>query len=121
LGLKTALVSNVGEKSLKAALLRLGLNDYLEVIISRDEARWLKPHPRGVELACERLGCYREEVCFLGDSMDDIRAAQRAGVQVVILAGGQDGLQEIQEGRPDGIRGEWNELPRFLKQKDGLS
>ena len=53
--------------------------------------------------------------------MDDIRAAQRAGVPVVILAGGQDGLQKIQEGRPHGILGEWNELPLFLKQIDGLS
>ncbi|MGC1401828.1 MAG: HAD family hydrolase [Thermodesulfobacteriota bacterium] len=121
MGFKTALVSNVGEKSLKAALFRLGLNDYLEVIISRNEARWLKPHPKGIELACERLGCHRDEVCFLGDSMDDIRAAQRAGVPVIILAGGQDDLQKIQEGRPDGILEKWDELPLFLKQKDGLS
>ena len=48
MGFKTALVSNVGEKSLKAALFRLGLSGYLEVVISRNEARWFKPHPKGL-------------------------------------------------------------------------
>lgn len=119
MGFRTALVSNVGGKSLQAALSRLGLDDYLEVVISRNEARWLKPHPKGIELACERLGCRRDEVCFLGDSIDDIRAAQRAGVPVVILSGGQDARQKIQEALPDGILGGWDEVPLFLKQKDG--
>jgi phosphoglycolate phosphatase len=120
LGLKIALVSNVGEKNLKAALIRLGLNDY-EVVISRNEARWLKPHPKGIELACEKLGCRRNEVCFLGDSLDDVRAAQGAGVPVIIVSGGQDGLEKIQEGRPDGILWDWSELPLLLEQIDRFS
>ena len=48
-GFWTGLVSNVGTDSLSKALERLGLNSFLDVSISRNEARWLKPHPAGIQ------------------------------------------------------------------------
>lgn len=120
-GLKTGLVSNVGLKSLEEALIRLDLSPYLDVIISRNEARWLKPHPQGIDLACERLGCRKETVCFLGDSLDDVLAAKRAGVPVIIVSGGQHSPEKIQDAGPDGIIGDWPELFLLLEQKGWLT
>jgi phosphoglycolate phosphatase len=120
-GLKTGLVSNVGLRSLEEALIRLDLMPFLDVIISRNEARWLKPHPRGIDLACERLGCSKETVCFLGDSLDDILAAKRAGVPVIIVSGGQHSPETIQESGPDGIIRDWQELLLCLEQKGWLT
>ncbi len=120
-GLKTGLVSNIGLTSLEEALIRLGLSPYLDVVISRNEARWLKPHPQGIDLACERLGCSKETVCFLGDSLDDIRAAQRAEVPVIIVSGGQHSPEKIQEAGPNGIIGDWQELFLLLEQKGWLT
>jgi len=116
-GLKTGLVSNVGISSLNKALTRLDLLPCLDVVVSRNDAQWLKPHPRGIDLACERLGCRKEAVCFLGDSLDDIRAAQRAGVPVIIVSGGQHSPEKIQEAGPNGFLREWPELFLFLEQK----
>lgn len=116
-GLKAGLVSNVGRMSLGPALSRLGLSEFLEVVISRDEARWLKPHPRGITLAGERLGYGLDRVCFLGDSLDDIRAARNAGIPVVIIDGGQHSPETIREAGPDGIISDWRGLFPLLKQK----
>ncbi|MBA4393287.1 MAG: hypothetical protein C0407_07015, partial [Desulfobacca sp.] len=120
-GLKTGLVSNVGLKSLEEALTRLGLHPFLDVVISRNEAHWLKPHPKGIDLACERLGCSKETVCFLGDSLDDILAARRAGVPVIIVSGGQHSPEKIQESGPNGFIRDWQELVLLLEQKGWLT
>jgi phosphoglycolate phosphatase len=81
----------------------------------------VKPHPQGIELACERLGCRKEAVCFLGDSLDDILAAQRAGDPVVIVSGGQHSTETIQDPGPDGIIRDWQELLLCLEQKGWLT
>jgi phosphoglycolate phosphatase len=120
-GIKAGLVSNVGLKSLEEALIRLDLRPFLDVIISRNDARWLKPHPQGIDLACERLGCSKETVCFLGDSLDDVLAAQRSGVPVIIVSGGQHSPKIIQESGPNGIIQDWQELFLLLEQKGWLT
>lgn len=119
-GIKTGLVSNVGFKSLQEALNRLALRSYLDVVISRNDARWLKPHPQGINLACEQLGFSKESVCFLGDSLDDILAARRAGVPVIIVSGGQHSPEEIRQAGPNGFIPDWPELFLLLEQKGWL-
>lgn len=99
----TGLVSNVGSASLSKALERLGLGPFLDIQISRNDARWLKPHPAGIQIVCRRLGCKAQEVWYVGDSLDDIRAARNAGVPVAIVEGGQSRLSEIREARPNWI------------------
>ena len=102
-GVITGLVSNVGTVSLSKALARLGLGSFLDAAISRNEARWLKPHPAGLQLVCRRLGYQAKEVWYVGDSLDDIKAARNAGVLVAVVQGGQDRLAEIREAKPDWI------------------
>jgi phosphoglycolate phosphatase len=102
-GFLTGLVSNVGAASLSKALERLGLSPFLDAPISRNDARWLKPHPAGIQIVCRRLGCKALEVWYVGDSLDDIRAARNAGVPVAIVEGGQNRLSEIREARPNWI------------------
>jgi phosphoglycolate phosphatase len=102
-GFWTGLVSNVGTDSLSKALERLGLGSFLDAPISRNDARWLKPHPAGIQLVCRRLRCKARDVWYVGDSLDDIRAARNAGVPVAIVEGGQNRLSEIREARPNWI------------------
>jgi len=54
-------------------------------------------------LACRRLGCQAKEVWYVGDSLDDIKAARNAGVLVAVVRGGQNRLAEIREAKPDWI------------------
>ena len=104
-GILTGLVSNVGSASLSLALERLGLGLLLDVPVSRNDARWLKPHPAGIQMVCRRLGCKAREVWYVGDSLDDIKAARNAGVLVAVVQGGQNLLGEIREAKPDWVIG----------------
>jgi phosphoglycolate phosphatase len=102
-GIFTGLVSNVGTASLSTALERLGLRALLDVAVSRNDARWLKPHPAGLQLVCRRLHCQAKEVWYVGDSLDDIKAARNAGILVAVVEGGQNRLSEIRGAKPDWI------------------
>ncbi len=102
-GIFTGLVSNVGTAGLSSALESLGLGPFLDLAVSRNDARWLKPHPAGLQLVCRRLGCEAKEVWYVGDSLDDIKAARNAGIPVAVVEGGQNRLSEIREAKPDWI------------------
>ena len=47
-----------------------------------------KPDPESLLLAMEQLGVGPEEVLYVGDSVSDARAAQRAGVRFVAALSG---------------------------------
>jgi HAD superfamily hydrolase (TIGR01549 family) len=118
-GLKIGLVSNVGRTSLDRALIKLDLRARIDFSVSRNEAAWLKPHPGGLLMACQGLTCLPAEVLYLGDSLDDILAARRAGVAVIIISGGQHRLAEIKEAGPEEIITDWDELLPLLKTRSG--
>jgi HAD superfamily hydrolase (TIGR01549 family) len=113
-GLKTGLVSNVGRAVLDVALERLGLSPRLDEAVSRNEVERLKPDPSGVFLVCNRLGCPLDRVWYVGDSLDDVRAARNARVPVAVIQGGQDPLPEIRQADPSWIIKELDELPPLL-------
>jgi histidinol-phosphate aminotransferase len=58
-------------------LARFGLGHLFTVMVAREDAP-LKPHPEPVNLALRRLGV--RAAWMLGDTVDDVRAARRAGV-----------------------------------------
>lgn len=56
---------------------------YFDVVITMEdcpEGRG-KPDPYGINLALERLG--KRKAIYFGDSIDDMKAARRAGIQVI--------------------------------------
>ena len=65
-------------------LRRSDLDSMVDVLVAREDAP-LKPDPRGVELALERLGI--RTAWFLGDTEDDLLAARRVGGRRVLPVG----------------------------------
>ena len=114
MGIRTGLVSNVGRVSLDAALKKVGLRTWIDEPVSRNDVRWLKPHPAGILLVGERLGCRLDQVWYVGDSLDDIRAARAAGVPIAVIQGGQDRLAEIRKANPSWIIKELSDLLALL-------
>jgi HAD superfamily hydrolase (TIGR01549 family) len=62
----------------------LGCADLFDAVVANGEAggpRWLKPHPDGFSIACQRLEVSPERCLVLGDRADaDGEAARRAGM-----------------------------------------
>jgi HAD superfamily hydrolase (TIGR01549 family) len=72
----------------EAKLEALGLDDLFDVVLCAQsgEIRALKPSPRGLQVALERLGVGAEEALYVGDRADvDAAAAEAAGVRCAIL------------------------------------
>jgi phosphoglycolate phosphatase len=111
-GIRTGLVSNIGNKTLFRALAKLGLERFFEVALSRNEVLNLKPSPDGIRLALERMGVKKENTIFVGDSLDDIHGARNAGIQVIIISEGENLRDEILAAKPDYVIRSYDELLR---------
>lgn len=73
------------------ALLRstLDCDDLVSAITSSEDVAEAKPRPDIVEVALDRAGVSAERAVFVGDTVWDVKAAQRAGVTCIgVLSGG---------------------------------
>ena len=100
-GIKTALVSNVGEKALAKAFQKLDLRSLFDLRVSRNDVQDMKPSGEGITLAIKRLHVRKEKALFVGDSSDDIHAAREAGVKVILLTGNKKPEGDFLTAPPD--------------------
>jgi HAD superfamily hydrolase (TIGR01509 family) len=80
-----AVVSNARKRELRAGLEALGLADFFQTILSRDETRIPKPDPTPYLMGAAELGLAPEECLAVEDSPSGIEAALRAGVPAAAL------------------------------------
>lgn len=109
-GIKAGLVSNVGRKALEKAVLKLGLHPFFDVVVSRNDVQFMKPSGDGLRLALNRLQVIRDKALYVGDSLDDIRAAKTTGVSVIIIMGEENLKAELLSAGPDQLIYHFNEL-----------
>ena len=109
-GIRTALVSNIGGKTLSAALSKLCLTEFFEVTLSRNDVLNLKPEPDGLNLALRKLGISNDDSIFVGDSLDDVNAAKSAGLKIVIISKGENAPEDILAAQPDYLIHGYEEL-----------
>jgi|Deesub1362B_J571_1020462.scaffolds.fasta_scaffold00097_26 HAD superfamily hydrolase (TIGR01509 family) len=94
-GVKVALVSNVGSEALHAALKKFGLEHFL-CVVSRNDVRLLKPDTEGLRKAMNIMGAEGHETLFIGDSIADVMAAIKAGIDVAVLQG-ENSIDELKK------------------------
>jgi histidinol-phosphate aminotransferase len=67
------------------ALKKSGLNEYFEITITTDDVNGkTKPHPYGITLALSKLKT--KNAIYIGDNVDDISAANGAGIPFIGIA-----------------------------------
>jgi len=79
-GIRLAILSNGAPEMLRSAAASAGIADVLDEIISVDEIRVYKPHPRVYQLASSRLRVPIEDVGFVSSNGWDIAGAASAGL-----------------------------------------
>jgi len=98
-GLQVVLATSAPEDEL--ALLRkvLDQEEIVSAVTSSDDVATAKPEPDIVEVALQRAKVSADRALFVGDSIWDIRAAARAGVECIgFESGGIDVLRLQAEG-----------------------
>jgi 2-haloacid dehalogenase len=82
-GLTTAILSNGSPAMLHSAVEHAGIAGLLDFVLSVEEVRVYKPHPRVYQLAVDRLGVAPGAIVFVSSNAWDAHAASAFGLPAV--------------------------------------
>jgi phosphoglycolate phosphatase len=85
---RLACVTNKSAEFTEPLLDRLGIRGRFDTVVSGDTVPALKPDPRPLLLAAERVGVTAALSCMVGDSRADILGARAAGFRAVAVSYG---------------------------------
>lgn len=100
-GLQVAVVSNIGRIALEPAIERFALGAHLDLVVTRNDVRFMKPDGEGLRWCLDRLGVVPDQALFVGDSRTDVLAARDVGVRVAIVGGGESAPEAYVDLPPD--------------------
>ncbi len=101
LGRKTGLVTSKNNEEIANTLPRLGIQEFVDVVVSADDVSLPKPDPAGVLLAMKRLEARPEDTMFIGDTVHDMRAGRSAGVRTCAVTWGAAPRDVLMAEHPD--------------------
>jgi len=84
-GILTAVVTSTARPAAPDRLMRAGIAELFDVVITRSDVSKGKPHPEPFLAAAERLGVPASACLALEDSPTGVRSAKAAGMQVVMV------------------------------------
>ncbi|NWF97240.1 MAG: HAD family hydrolase [Candidatus Thorarchaeota archaeon] len=94
-GLKTAILTNNGRVAVNMILQRVPLDEYFDIIQTRNESPSPKPFPEGIVHLLTRLGVRIDEAVYVGDARIDAAAAARAGIEFIGVATGETSAEVL--------------------------
>lgn len=100
-GYLLAVVTNKPTKHVQPVLKAFGLDHLFAETLGGQSLPAIKPHPAPLYYLCGKFGLYPHEILFVGDSKNDILAAQQAGCRSVGLTYGYNYNIPIAESNPD--------------------
>lgn len=113
-GFVTALVTSKAAKSAARAVEKTGMGGIFDIIVSADDVTRPKPDPEPLLKALAMLSLKPEEALYVGDSLFDIDAAQKAGIAVAAVSWGARSREDLLLQHPDGVFDTWNEFLSWL-------
>lgn len=100
-GFRLAIVTNKPFDFIQPILDGLELNDIFEFLLGGDSLAKRKPDPLPLHHTCEKMGVSVAECVMVGDSKNDILAANAANMQSIGLTYGYNYGEDINEHGPD--------------------
>jgi phosphoglycolate phosphatase len=117
-GYRLAIVSTKYRRRIREILAREGLTGAFDVVIGGEDVSRTKPHPEGLNRALQALGdgqsFPRERALYVGDSLTDARAAERAGLRFAAVLTGTTLRAAFAPYAPWQVLDDLSELPRLL-------
>jgi phosphoglycolate phosphatase-like HAD superfamily hydrolase len=95
--LRVVLASSAVEHELRMLRDALDADDAISAATSSDDADRSKPAPDIVQVALDRASVRPEQAVFVGDTVWDVRACERAGLPCIAVLTGGIGAQELRE------------------------
>lgn len=118
---KLGLVSNFTYAAvIYAALRKLKINDFFNVVIVSEAVGWRKPYPKIFQEALERLHVEADEAFYVGDTpLEDIQGATNVGMKTVFIPSQFNSLSDMQEAaqQPDYIVENLSDIVKILNSQ----
>lgn len=114
-GVKTALVTSKSSSGARSALDCTGMDGLFDAIVSADDVKHAKPQPEPILKALTILDVSPNEAIYVGDSIFDIDAAQRAGVQPIGVSWGARSKDDLLLMCPDKVFDTWPEFVTWIR------
>jgi pyrophosphatase PpaX len=111
-----ALVTSKADWLAVRALLHVGLDSAIPVVVGCDSCTRHKPHPEPVERALALLRSAPEDAIFVGDSPHDVESGRAAGVRTIGVAWGAASRDELARAGADLVIHEVEQLPAAVRQ-----
>lgn len=103
-------VTNKPEQPARSIVEALGMNQYFVDVIGGDRFEERKPHPKQLLYCAEHYGLPKEQILMIGDSVNDVEAARRAGVDCIVVSYGYNHGENIQDCQPQMVVDNLKEL-----------
>jgi phosphoglycolate phosphatase len=117
-GFKVAVVTQTKRGPLAEQIRRFGLGRLIDAAVGAEDAEELKPSPKPIQAALQKLKVRPEEAVFTGDMAEDVLSGKRAGVTVVSLMwkGSYHTEERVRKHSPDFVAHSLKEVVNMLLQ-----
>ncbi len=112
---KLGCVTNKPEALTLSLLATLKMLDFFDIIVGGDTTSQKKPHPLPLLFALEKLGFNPSEGVMVGDSRNDIQAAQNAKIKSIAVTYGYNYGEDIRKSNPDWVIERFGDLRNIIK------
>jgi len=113
-GYKLVIVTNKPFDFVAPILKALKLEEYFEFHLGGDSLKEKKPNPAPLLYVCEKLNVTVDECVMIGDSKNDILAAQACGMKSIGLTYGYNYGEHISTHNPDVYTSDFSEIAKIL-------
>lgn len=96
-GLRVVLASSASEREMRVLRDALDADDVITAATSATDAEQSKPAPDILQIALERAEVAPEAAVFVGDTVWDVQACNKAGLACIALLTGGTGREELRE------------------------
>jgi len=107
---KMICVTNKPEQPARAIVEALDMSHYFVDVIGGDRFTERKPDPRQLLYCVEQYGLNKSQVLMLGDSVNDVEAARRAGIDCIVVSYGYNHGEDIHDCQPQQVVDDLTEL-----------
>ena len=112
--MKLACVTNKPSMHTHEIIEKSGFSIFFDYVICGDEMTYRKPHPYSLELVRSKLMIKKEETLMVGDSVNDIQAANRAGIKIATVPYGYQHEESIDRLHVDYKLNTFNDLKQII-------
>ncbi len=103
LGCPVCLITSERRKNALHILRRMGLDQYIGLLVTRDDVTRFKPDPEPILKGARVCGHLPRECVYIGESPFDIEAGVAAGVYTVAVPSGNWPLRSLKEKHPNRV------------------